>query len=148
MTGDLPRLDRPARWMASCVTGHFLTLREKMREIAPFESHRQVAKLIAELIKGQGTRYQLAERTGLHRNYISRILVALKEQNCAYIIGWERDTTGRQQQAIFTIGYGEDVPRPAPQTQKQRDARRYRKNKEKSMPIPIKTSFVGGSLWQ
>lgn len=121
-----------------------------MRQISPNESHRQVAKLIAELIKGQGTRYELSDRTGLHRNYISRILVALKEQKCAYIIGWERDTTGRQQQAVFTIGFGEDVPRPPRQTQQQRDAKRYRKMKEKrqaEQAAPIKTNFIGGSLW-
>lgn len=121
-----------------------------MRQIAPNESHRQVAKLIAELIKGQGTRYELSDRTGLHRNYISRILVALKEQKFAYIIGWERDTTGRQQQAVFTIGFGEDVPRPPRQTQQQRDAKRYRKMKEKrqaEQAAPIKTNFIGGSLW-
>lgn len=51
-----------------------------MRAIAPHESHRAVAKLIAELFKGQGTRYELSERTGLHRNYISRLLAAFKEE--------------------------------------------------------------------
>ena len=53
-----------------------------MRQIAPHKTHRWVAKLISELVKGQGTRYELAERTGLHRNYVSRLLAALKEQNC------------------------------------------------------------------
>lgn len=121
-----------------------------MRKITPHESHRQVAKLMAELIKGQGTRYQLAERTGLCRNYVSRILAALKEQGCVYVIGWKKDTTGRYQQEIFTLGFGEDVPKPPKQTQKQRDAKRYRKMKEKRMleqAPPIRTQFVGGSLW-
>ena len=122
-----------------------------MREIQPHESHRQMAKLISELFKGQGTRNQLAQRTGLCRNYISRILKALKEQGCIYIIGWDRDTTGRQQAAVFTLGFGEDVPKPPPQTQAQKDAKRYRKMKERKMleqARPIKTQFVGGSLWQ
>lgn len=121
-----------------------------MRQIQPLDSHRQVAKLIAELFKGQGTRYELADRTGLHRNYVSRMLSAMKEQECVYIIGWERDTTGRQQQAIFSLGFGEDVPRPPRKTQKERDAKRYRKIKEQlvaKQPTPIKTQFVGGSLW-
>lgn len=121
-----------------------------MRKIEPHENHRQIAKLMAELIKGQGTRYQLAERTGLHRNFISRVLAALREQGCVYVIGWNKDTTGRYQQEIFTLGFGEDVPRPPRQTQKERDARRYRKMKERRMmekSSPIRTQFVGGSLW-
>ena len=121
-----------------------------MRQITPFESHRDVARLVAELFKGQGTRYGLAERTSLNRNYVSRMLIALKEEGCAYIIGWERDTTGRYAQAIFTLGFGKDAPRPPRQTQRERDAKRYRKLKEKKMAEqakPIKTQFVGGSLW-
>lgn len=121
-----------------------------MRQISPHETHRQVAKLMAELIKGQGTRYELSDRTGLHRNYISRILMALKEQECVYVVGWEKDTTGRYAQAIFTLGFGNDAPRPPRQTQKERDAKRYRKMKEKKMAEqtrPIRTQFVGGSLW-
>lgn len=122
-----------------------------MRKIEPHENHRQIAKLMAELIKGQGTRYQLAERTGLHRNFISRVLAALREQGCVYVIGWNKDTTGRYQQEVFTLGFGEDVPRPPRQTQKERDARRYRKMKERRMmekSSQIRTQFVGGSLWQ
>lgn len=122
-----------------------------MRKIEPHESHRQIAKLMAELIKGQGTRYELSNRTGLHRNYISRILAALKEQGCVYVIGWNKDTTGRYAQEVFTLGFGQDVPRPPRQTQRERDAKRYRKMKEKRMmesSMPIRTQFVGGSLWQ
>jgi DNA-binding IclR family transcriptional regulator len=122
-----------------------------VRKIEPHESHRQIAKLMAELIKGQGTRYELSNRTGLHRNYISRILAALKEQGCVYVIGWNKDTTGRYAQEVFTLGFGQDVPRPPRQTQRERDAKRYRKMKEKRMmesSMPIRTQFVGGSLWQ
>lgn len=121
-----------------------------MRQIAPHKTHRWVAKLISELLKGQGTRYELSERTGLHRNYVSRLLAALKEQNCVYIVQWNRDETGRYQQAVFTLGFGEDAPRPPRQTQKERDAKRYRKMKERKLAEqakPIKTQFVGGSLW-
>lgn len=121
-----------------------------MRQIAPHDSHRQLARLMSELIKGQGTRYELAERTGLHRNYVSRVLAALKEQGCVYIVGWNRDTTGRHQQAVFTLGFGEDVPRPPRQTQQQRDAKRYRKMKERRLSeqkAPVKTQFAGASPW-
>lgn len=120
---------------------------EPKRQITPHESHRMVAKLIAELFKGQGTRYELSERTGLHRNYISRLLAAFKEEGCVYVIGWERDTTGRYAQAIFSLGFGDDVPRPPRQTQRERDAKRYRKMKEAKKVENIKTTFVGGSLW-
>lgn len=122
-----------------------------MRKIEPHESHRQIAKLMAELIKGQGTRYELSDRTGLHRNYISRILSALREQGCVYVIGWNKDTTGRYAQEVFTLGFGQDVPRPPRQTQRERDAKRYRKQKEKRLmaqAMPVRTQFVGGSLWQ
>ena len=121
-----------------------------MRQIQPHDSHRQIAKIIAELMKGQGTRYQLVERTGLDRNFISRVIMALKEQGCVYIIQWDADQTGRYQQAVFTMGYGEDAPRPPRQTQRDRDAKRYRKMKERTLAEkakPIKTQFVGGSLW-
>lgn len=121
-----------------------------MRKITPYESHRQVAKLMAELIKGQGTRCQLAERTGLCRDYVSRLLTALREEGCVYVIEWKKDTTGRYQQEVFTIGFGQDVPRPPRQTQRERDAKRYRKLKERKMleqATPIRTQFVGGSLW-
>ena len=117
------------------------------RQIQPCESHRQVAILIAELFKGQGTRYELAARTGLHRNYVSRLLIALKEQGCVYTIGWKKDTTGRYAQAIFSLGFGDDIPRPPRQTQKERDARRYRKMKEAKKVANVKTTLVGGALW-
>ena len=67
------------------------------------------------------------------------------------MIGWNKDTTGRYAQEIFTLGFGQDVPRPPRQTQRERDAKRYRKQKEKRMmenSMPIRTQFVGGSLWQ
>lgn len=121
-----------------------------MRVITPCETHRQVATLMAELVKGQGTRYELAERTGLHRNYVSRMLVALREKKCVYVIDWKADITGRYQQEIFTLGVGEDKPRPPRQTQRERDAKRYRKMKERKlaeMRQPVKTTFVGGGLW-
>ena len=121
-----------------------------MRKIQPHESHRQMAKLMAELIKGHGTRYQLAERTGLCRNYISRLLAALKEQGCVYVISWEADKTGRYKKEVFTIGFGEDVPKPPRKTQQERDAKRYRKRRDirlMAQAMPIRTQFVGGSLW-
>ena len=121
-----------------------------MRRITPHESHRQMAKLMAELIKGQGTRKQLSERTGMNRNYVSRIIAALKETGCVYVISWDADKTGRYQQEVFTIGYGEDAPKPPRQTQRDRDAKRYRKIKEKRLKEqakPVRTQFIGGSLW-
>ena len=121
-----------------------------MRQITPHESHRQIAKIVAELVKGQGTRRQIAERTGLDRDYVSRVIMALKEKGCVYIIQWDADETGRYQQAVFTLGYGDDAPRPPRQTQRDRDAKRYRKMKERKLAEkakPIKTQFVGGSLW-
>lgn len=121
-----------------------------MRQIQPHDSHRAMALVVAELFKGQATRYELAARTGLDRNYVSRMLAALKEQGCIYIIQWNRDDTGRYQQAVFSFGYAEDAPRPPRQTQQERDARRYRRMKERKLAEqakPIKTQFVGGSLW-
>jgi hypothetical protein len=118
-----------------------------MRQIAPHESHRMVAKIVSELFKGQGTRSEIVDRTGLDRNYVSRVIAALKEQGCIYIIQWNRDETGRYQQAVFTFGFGEDVPRPPPQTQSEKDARRYRKMRQAKLTANVKTTFVGRSLW-
>lgn len=121
-----------------------------MRQITPHESHRQIAKIVAEITKGQATRKQIAAKTGLNRNFVSRFLMALKEQGCIYIIQWDTDEVGRHQQAVFTLGYGEDAPRPPRQTQRERDAKRYRKMKERvatEKAKPIRTQIVGGSLW-
>lgn len=120
------------------------------REITPGQSHKNASKLVMELFKGQGTRYELAARTGLCRNYVSRMLVALRDEGCAYIIDWKRDELGRHQQAIFTLGFGEDAERPPIQTQRERDAKRYRKFKERKAmehSKPIKTNIVGSGLW-
>ena len=121
-----------------------------MRVIKAANTHKQVAKIMAELVRGQGTRIEISERTGLHRNFVSRIIAALREEKCVYVIDWKADTTGRYQQEIFTLGMGEDKPRRPRQTQRERDAKRYRKMKERKqaeMAVPIRTSFVGGSLW-
>lgn len=121
-----------------------------MRQVAPHKTHRLVAKLIAELVKGQGTRIELSKRTGLDRQFISRMLAALKEQNCVYIVQWDRDETGRRQQAVFTLGFGEDAPRPPALTQQERDQKRYRRKKSRELAEqakPIKTQFIGGPLW-
>jgi transcription initiation factor IIE alpha subunit len=121
-----------------------------MRVIKAANTHKQVAKIMAELVRAQGTRIEISERTGLHRNFVSRIIAALREEKCVYVIDWKADTTGRYQQEIFTLGMGEDKPRRPRQTQRERDAKRYRKMKERKqaeMAVPIRTSFVGGSLW-
>ena len=121
-----------------------------MRVIKAANTHKQVAKIMAELVRGQGTRIEISERTGIHRNFVSRILAALREEKCVYVIDWKADTTGRYQQEVFTLGMGEDKPRRPRQTQMERDAKRYRKMKERKQAesaMPIRTSFVGGSLW-
>lgn len=115
--------------------------------ITPLESHRQVASLMSELMRGQGTRTELSDRTGLDRKFISRMLAALKEQDCVYTIGWSRDKTGRQQQAVFSLGHGDDAPRPLPQTQAERDAKRYRKRKQSERVTLVKTRFIGANPW-
>ena len=121
-----------------------------MRVIKAANTHKQVAKIMAELVRAQGTRIEISERTGIHRNFVSRIIAALREEKCVYVIEWQADTAGRYQQEVFTLGIGEDKPRPPRQTQRERDAKRYRKMKERKqaeMAVPIRTSFVGGSLW-
>lgn len=121
-----------------------------MRQITPFKTHNQIANLIAELLKGQGTRIELVERTGLDRNYLSRLIAALKNKGCVHIVGWQRDPIGRHIQAVFTLGSGEDAPRPPVRPRKDRDAQRNRKKKEQKKVEqigPIKTRLIGGSLW-
>ena len=121
-----------------------------MRVIKAANTHKQVARIMAELVRAQGTRIEISERTGIHRNFVSRIIAALREEKCVYVIEWQADTAGRYQQEVFTLGIGEDKPRPPRQTQRERDAKRYRKMKERKqaeMAVPIRTSFVGGSLW-
>lgn len=118
-----------------------------MRQITPFETHRTIALFVSEMLKAPGTRKNIAERTGLTRNYVSRLLIALKEKNACYVIDWESDTTGRYQQAVFSLGSGEDKPRPPRKTQAERDAKFYRKKKQAMQAKEVKTSIIGGGLW-
>ena len=59
-----------------------------------------------------GTVTELARRTGMSKDTIFPVLYVLRSKKAAYVCGWEEFSRGRR--AIWTLGEGKDVPKPAP----------------------------------
>ena len=86
------------------------------------------AKLIKLMDERPRSKPQLAELTGLHiwtvRNYVD----ALHKERMAHIVRWEKDSMGRDVTAIYSLGFGVDVPRAAKSgAQKARERRQRAK---------------------
>ena len=77
------------------------------------------------------TKNELAELTGLHiwtaRGYVD----ALHKEEVIHIIGWEKDSLGRDATAIYVWGMGVDVPRAAKSGAQKARERRARAKAEK-----------------
>ncbi len=86
------------------------------------------AKLIRLMDERPRSKPQLAELTGLHiwtvRNYVD----ALHKERMAHIVRWEKDSMGRDVTAVYSLGFGVDVPRAAKSgAQKARERRQRAK---------------------
>lgn len=89
------------------------------------------AKLIRLMSERPRSKPQLAELTGLHvwtvRNYVD----ALHKERVAHVVRWEKDSLGRDVTAVYSLGFGVDVPRQAkPAAQKARERRQRLKERQ------------------
>ena len=119
------------------------------RKLNTMSNHGNIARFIKALLTAPMTRYEIAEFTGMHYDTVQRLLKVLKANDVVYIIDWKADDLGKKQNAVFTLGEGEDAPRPPRKTVAERTAKYKRKLKVKSEPVfQPKTQFIGGILWQ
>lgn len=118
------------------------------RKLNTMSNHRNIAMFIKALLTAPMTRYEVAAFTGMHYDTVQRLLKVLKANEVVHIIDWKADDLGKKQNALFSLGQGEDAPRPPRLTTAERSAKYKRKLKAQNEPIfQPKTSFVGGSLW-
>ena len=120
----------------------------KGRKINLASNHKNVARFIKALLTAPMSRYEIADYTGMHYDTVQRLLKVLKEENVVHIIKWDRDTVGRHQIPIFSLGEGMDAEKPPRISAVERSAKYKRKMKAQNKPIfQPKTTFVGGGLW-
>ena len=121
----------------------------KGRKINIANNHRNVAMFIKALLTAPMTRHQLTEFTGMHYDTVQRLVKTLKEENVVHICQWSRDSLGRHQNPVYSLGEGLDAEKPPRVPANERKAKSKRKLKAQNEPIfQPKTQFIGGSLWQ
>ena len=121
----------------------------KGRKITIANNHKKVAIFIKALLTAPMTRYQLAEFTGMHYDTIQRLVKTLKDENVVHIVQWSRDSLGRHQNPVYSLGEGVDAVKPPRIPANERKAKSKRKLKAQNEPIfQPKTTFVGRGLWQ
>ena len=121
----------------------------KGRKLNLASNHKNIARFIKALLTAPMTRYQLADFTGMHYDTIQRLVKTLKEENVVHICQWSRDSLGRHQNPVYSLGEGMDAERPPRVSMKERKAKSKAKIKAQNKPVfQPKTQFIGGSLWQ
>lgn len=85
------------------------------------------ARMLKELYRQPSTRPHLAEVTGLSVMTVGHYLRAMHKEEVIHIVGWIKDSMGRDATPKYVLGMGIDVPRSA-QTKAQKAAA-YRKRK-------------------
>ena len=121
----------------------------KGRKINIANNHRNVAMFIKALLTAPMTRYQLTEFTGMHYDTVQRLVKTLKEENVVHICQWSRDSLGRHQNPVYSLGEGMDAEKPQSIPANDRSAKYKRKIRAQNEPVfQPKTKFVGASLWQ
>ena len=86
-------------------------------------NHRTTAQTIRLMQHHPVTAHEVAEHVGLHIHTAGEFLRSLHKEKAAHIVGWEKDSLGRDCTAIFSLGSGRDIPRSA-KTSSQRQAER------------------------
>ena len=120
----------------------------KGRKLNLASNHKNIAKFIKALLTAPMTRYQLADFTGMHYDTIQRLVKTLKDENVVHICQWSRDSLGRHQNPVYSLGEGMDAERPPRVSMKERKAKSKAKIKAQNEPVfQPKTQFVGGGLW-
>jgi hypothetical protein len=121
----------------------------KGRKLNLASNHKNIARFIKALLTAPMTRYQLADFTGMHYDTIQRLVKTLKEENVVHICQWSRDSLGRHQNPVYSLGEGMDAEKPPRISANARSAKYKRKMKAQNKPVfQPKTQFVGGALWQ
>jgi hypothetical protein len=129
--------------------GKFTPGSTKGRKLNLASNHKNIARFIKALLTAPMTRYQLADFTGMHYDTIQRLVKTLKEENVVHICQWNRDSLGRHQNPVYSLGGGVDAEKPPKIPANDRSAKYKRKIRAQNAPVfQPKTKFVGASLWQ
>lgn len=86
--------------------------------------HVAVARLVAALVEGPQTMWDLTEASGLNQTTVRGYLRHMYKQKAIHVAGWEVDKTGRLSLRAYKIGACKDVPKPRCQF----DAARYQRD--------------------
>lgn len=108
----------------------------------------KTVRLLQALLTGPATRIELAQQSDINPKYVGEVLRELKKRDMAYVIDYTNNTDGRNRVKIWSLGEGEDAKPKRPQPQHVRSRKSYLKKVEAQRAVKIKTTFVGGSLWQ
>lgn len=68
--------------------------------------------LVQDLLHGTYTLDELAERTGLHRDTITKYTLGMYKAKAIHICCWRMDKRRRYVLRVYKIGDRQDVPRP------------------------------------
>jgi predicted ArsR family transcriptional regulator len=129
-------------------TSKFTPGSEKGRTVVRAGAHSNIAAFLKAMLSGPMTMYQISEATGIYYDTVTGLMKVLKAENVVHICDWSRDSMGRRQTAVYSLGGGDDAPKSSPKTTNERSAKYKAKTKAQNESIfQPKTTFVGGSLW-
>ena len=110
---------------------------------------KKTVAVFAELLKGPGTRFDLAHKTDSHPKSVGRVLTEMKAHKMIYVISYTNASDGRNRMKVYAMGEGEDAKPIRSVDQEQRSRKSYLRKVQRRKIAAIKTTFVGGvSLWQ
>ena len=85
------------------------------------------AKLLRALVDGPATAHELAAESGLSEWTVASHLRSFEEELLVHVCGWEQDSLGRDQTAIYKWGKGKNAPKRAASNSEHCKAYRERK---------------------
>lgn len=105
------------------------------------------AQLIKYLLEGIYTNQELSEITGLCVRTIRTYVSAMHKAGALHISSWKKDSIGHYSMCVYKIGEGKDAKKPKMTDSEIRKRYRQKLKARKNHTSPIRTQFVGGSLW-
>jgi hypothetical protein len=108
----------------------------------------QAVQAFKALMDGPASRMQLAELTGAHPKVIGKLLTEMKSQGMVYVISYSNETDGRNRVKIYSLGDHEDAKPLRPTSQEERSRKSYSKKMKAIKASRVKTTFIGGNIWQ
>lgn len=88
----------------------------------------QIYAMMIKLLENPVTRKEIAEETGLHYVTVLHYMRALHDKKAIHIVGYEIDSTGRENAPMFKLGPGKDKKRRRKPPSER--AKAYRHNKK------------------